>query len=349
VLGDKFIEAETGKLYNKGGKEKVEKGVGFPTCVSVNNVVGHFSPAKDDESKLAVGDLIKIDLGAHLDGYLAVAAHSFVLGEEVTKDRRADAIVACNVACELAHRMLRPGNKSNAISKMLAQVVKDYKVELVGGIVSHQMERFTIDGEKVITNKPEPEQKPEVVEFAPFEVYAIDIVFSTGEGRVHEVDKQTTVFKRAVDETYKLKLKASRTIFSEINKRFPTFPFTLRELDSKTARFGIKECVDHGLVTGYPVLCEKNGEFVAHAKFTALVLPNQTQRITGLPFDAAKYSIDKAVTDEDLKKLLATSATGGQNKKKKKKKKAEGAAGDEKAEGVAVEAPAEAAEAPAAE
>jgi curved DNA binding protein len=212
------------------------------------------------------------------------------------------------------------------ISKMLAQVAKDFQVELVGGIVSHQMERFNIDGEKVIVNKPDLEQRPDVVQFEPHEVYAIDILYTTGEGRVHEVDNRTTVFKRAVDETYKLKLKASRTIFSEINKRFPTFPFTLRELDSKTARFGIKECVDHGLVTSYPVLCEKNGEFVAHMKFTALVLPNQTQRITGVPLEAARYQSEKALSDEDLKKLLATSASGGASKKKKKKKKAEGAA-----------------------
>ena len=41
-------------------------------------------------------------------------------------------------------------------------------------------------------------------------------------------EKATTVYKRALDQEYKLKLKASRSIFSEINKRFPTMPFTVR-------------------------------------------------------------------------------------------------------------------------
>jgi hypothetical protein len=41
-------------------------------------------------------------------------------------------------------------------------------------------------------------------------------------------EKQTTVYKRALDKEYKLKLKASRATLSEINQRFPVMPFTIR-------------------------------------------------------------------------------------------------------------------------
>jgi hypothetical protein len=41
-------------------------------------------------------------------------------------------------------------------------------------------------------------------------------------------EKQTTVYKRAVDKNYHLKMKASRFIFSEINTKFPIMPFTAR-------------------------------------------------------------------------------------------------------------------------
>merc|ERR1711972_761719 len=55
-LGDKIMEEETGKLYNKkpkGEKEgdkarKIEKGIAFPTCISVNEIAGHFSPLKGE-------------------------------------------------------------------------------------------------------------------------------------------------------------------------------------------------------------------------------------------------------------------------------------------------------------
>ena len=43
-------------------------------------------------------------------------------------------------------------------------------------------------------------------------------------------EKQTTIYKRAVDKNYHLKMKTSRFIFSEINQRFPILPFTARSV-----------------------------------------------------------------------------------------------------------------------
>ena len=76
---------------------------------------------------------------------------------------------------------------------------------------------------------------------------------STGEGKAKVLDeKETTVYKRALDQEYKLKLKASRGIFSEINKKYPTMPFTVRSLDSKQSRLGLVECLNHGLPAPLP-------------------------------------------------------------------------------------------------
>ena len=88
---------------------------------------------------------------------------------------------------------------------------------------------------------------------------------STGEGKAKVLDeKETTVYKRALDQEYKLKLKASRQIFSEINKKYPTMPFTVRSLDTKQGRLGLVECLNHGLLHPYPVLHEKVCPHVAH-------------------------------------------------------------------------------------
>lgn len=95
---------------------------------------------------------------------------------------------------------------------------------------------------------------------------------------------RTTVYKRAVDVKYALKNKASRDFFNEVNKRSPTLPFSLRSLaDEKAARMGVRECVTHGLMMPYPVLHERKGDFVAHVKFTVILLPNGTLQISGLP------------------------------------------------------------------
>jgi methionine aminopeptidase len=56
--GDDIIREETGKVYNKGS---IEKGVGFPTCINVNNICGHYSPlVSDPETRLKEGDVVKM-------------------------------------------------------------------------------------------------------------------------------------------------------------------------------------------------------------------------------------------------------------------------------------------------
>lgn len=144
---------------------------------------------------------------------------------------------------------------------------------------------------------------------------------SSSEGRPKETETKTTVFKRAVEQNYLLKMKASRYVLNEINAKFPTMPFTLRAFeDEKKGRLGIVECVNHGLVSPYPVLYEKQGEYVAQFQFTALLLPTQTDKITSyprLPFVKSQYSIE----DAKIKAILAMGTKRKSNNKKQKKKK----------------------------
>jgi len=183
------------------------------------------------------------------------------------------------------------------------------------------MKKNVIDGAKVILNRTDTENKVDDFEFAPNEVYAIDIVLSTGEGKPNEIDEKTTIYKRAPENRYNLKGKASRQVFGDIIKKFPHFPFNIRELDSKTRGFGVKECREHDLLNAYPVLFEKEGEIVAHFKFTALLLPNGTVQATGLPLDISKLQTSGKIKDEGLSKLLSQGGGGAAKKKKKKAKK----------------------------
>ncbi len=84
---------------------------------------------------------------------------------------------------------------------------------------------------------------------------ALDVFVSTGEGKPKESDVRCTVFKRALDRTYALKLKQSRQFFNDVNNRFPSFPFSLNSFeDLLIAKIGVKECLEHELLVPYPVL-----------------------------------------------------------------------------------------------
>ncbi|XP_077947835.1 proliferation-associated protein 2G4-like [Gasterosteus aculeatus] len=112
--GDAFILAETGKVFKR--ENEMKKGISFPTSVSVNNCVCHFSPLKSDHDyTLKGGDLVKIDLGVHVDGFIANVAHSFVVGaskENPITGRKADVIKAAHLCAEAALRLVKPGNQN---------------------------------------------------------------------------------------------------------------------------------------------------------------------------------------------------------------------------------------------
>ena len=188
------------------------------------------------------------------------------------------------------------------------------------GVLSHNMKRFQIDGNKVVLDRTTHDQKVEINEIEQAEVYAIDIVVSTGEGKLKVQDeKETSVYKTDKSVVYNLKMKASRAFFSEVMAKFPDTPFTIRALeDQRAAKLGVKECLDHGLLMDYPVLHESKDEIVAHFKSTVLLMPSGNQRITSHPVQ--ELQTDKKVTDEKILALLAQPL-----KKKKKKKKAKAA------------------------
>jgi len=320
-FGDKAITDLTANVYKS---TKLEKGVAFPTCISVNNLVGHYSPLADDTATLKDGDLVKIDLGVHIDGFITVMAHTLIVTthpETATTGRKADVIAAAHYAAECAHRLIKPGKKNTEVTDAIAKCAEQFKCQPVEGVLSHQMKRFVIDGNRVIINKATLEHKVEEFEFEEGEVYSVDIVMSTGEGKPKETETRTTIFKRAVDQSYLLKMKASRYVFNEINARFPTLPFTLRALDEKRARLGITECLKHDLVNPYPVLFEKEGEFVAQFKFTLLITPSETKRLTShpLPYISSEHKIE----DASINQLLQQGTKRAKKSKKKSKKKSD--------------------------
>ncbi|CAJ2659717.1 unnamed protein product [Trifolium pratense] len=324
--GDSFIREQTAKLY-KNVKKKIERGVAFPTCVCVNNTVCHFSPLASDETVFEEGDVVKIDLACHIDGFIAAVAHTHVLQERPVTGRAADVIAAANTAAEVALRLVKPGKKNQDVTDAIQKVAAAYDCRIVEGVLSHQMKQFVIDANKVVLSVSNPDTRVDDAEFEENEVYAIDIVASTGEGKPKLLDeKQTTIYKRAVDKSYNLKMKASRFIYSEISQKFPIMPFSARALEEKRARLGLVECMNHELLQPYPVLHEKPGDYVAQIKFTVLLMPNGSDRITSHPLQEVQPT--KTVDDPEIKAWLAlgvkTKKKGGG--KKKGKKGAEGEA-----------------------
>ena len=272
---------------------------------------------------------------------MAVVAHTLVVPEEGAPEptdvdsEMGNVAVAAYNAMLVAAASIKAGAKNTEVTAAVDRVAKAYGVNAMASVRMSQMKRFVIDGVKeVALRDPTPEEleageeKVSECTFEQAEVYAVDVALSTGEGKPKPSGTaRTTVFKRNVEANYKLRMKNSRYLISEVDKKYPTLPFTLSYFeDERAAKLGVTECIGHALLTPYPVLHEKEDAKVAHFKCTVLLLPSGTSRVTGL--DIPGYFKTEKTPDEETAKLLAEleeiAAKKAKKKaaKKKKKKKA---------------------------
>ena len=319
---DTFIDEELQKTCNSKKSKKLERGIAFPTCLSINEVCGHYSPLPEDSCKLKDGDLVSIEVGAHMDGFAALAAHTIIVGG-ATKGRQADCILAAHNAMMACAKSIGPGVKNQVLTDTIEAVCKQYNCEPLHGVLSYKNKRHMVDGGDCIANKHIPESKPKDWEFAPGDVICLDIYVSTGSGISRQAEARTTVFKRNLDVQYILKSKHARAFLTIVNKKYPTLPFSIRGFEDPVGtKVGVKECVDHELLDPYGVMTEKPGEFCAQFKCTVVVQPKSTVILAGGNPLTDKLDTENSIQDEQLKKTIAGEFWKREEKKKAKDEKA---------------------------
>lgn len=94
------------------------------------------------------------------------------------------------------------------------------------------------------------------------------------------------MYKRDINRSYVLKTKAARTFFNDVINKYPVLGFSMRSFEDEiTAKIGVKECLEHELLSPYPVMEEKKDAVVAQFKYTVLMTNASTLQTTGLPLN----------------------------------------------------------------
>jgi curved DNA binding protein len=145
-----------------------------------------------------------MDLGCHIDGYIAVAAHTCIVPEstdtppKVPDPATGKVAVAAYNAMLVAAACITAGAKNTDVTAAVSRVAQAYGVAPIHSVRMHQMKRYVLDGVKEVAliepspDDPEEEKLPECT-FEQFEVYAVDIAMSTGTGRARLGDLRTTI------------------------------------------------------------------------------------------------------------------------------------------------------------
>ncbi|KAJ5488661.1 hypothetical protein N7539_003551 [Penicillium diatomitis] len=349
--GDAFLEEEINKVY-KG--KKIAKGIAHPTTVSPSSYVTPYTPlvsdASEAETTLKAGEIVKIQLGAQIDGFGTIVCDMHVVAKkdaakEVVSGREADLILATHYANELLLRLMVPQGllaqgtdeekaKATAqraptqaqMSSLLEKVAKAYDCKLVENTTSWMFDRNEIEGTKKIILAPgdgvRGDGTPEVGE-----VWGVEVGLSLGSGKVKNLDHRATLHRRTTT-TYILKRPSSRQTLSEVVKKFGTFPFSLRQLeDEKAAKVGVVECVRNGVLRQYEPAGDAEGAPVSRILSTVAITKNGLTKLAAPTIDLEQYKSDKKIEDEEILKILEQplARSTGNKKNKNKKKKTAGA------------------------
>jgi len=93
-------------------------------------------------------------LGCHMDGFVAQAAYTIVVGgESKITGKKADVILAAHTAMLAAQRLIKEAGTNTSVTNAIAKICEAYGVSAVEGVLSHKVKKHLIDGNDVIINK----------------------------------------------------------------------------------------------------------------------------------------------------------------------------------------------------
>lgn len=322
-MGDEFIEGKCGSTFTKAKDaatgEPIKRGICFPTNISVNNVLCHFRPLSDDARQdviLAEGDVIKIHLGAQLDGYATSAAHTVVCsgssststnqqgGVAVDSDdagfarkegniisKPAANAIACAHHCLTALiRGMRLGASGAQLTDLIKSFASNYGVEACEGVLSNRTKRWILDGSSCIINRRVIAEGTQMdvadVEVEPYQVWTLDVAFTTGQ-TYRLVPEEGTIYRRnELPTPHDMRIRAAENLLGEIRSRFLCFPFcpTMSEAGTNAGRLGVSQLLKAGVIDVVPPLRAKHGVITTRASCTIAITEKRIHILSGAPF-----------------------------------------------------------------
>ncbi len=237
--------------------------IAFPAQVSLNHVAAHDCPAEDDERAFTTEDLVKLDVGAHVNGYVGDNALTINLDEENEEKERL--VEAARAARDAAIAIIKEGVTLDEIGRVIKEEITKRGFAPITNLSGHGLGQYELHAPPNIPNYPTGEQKT----LRAGTVVAIEPFATTGEGAIY-TSTNPTIF--ALTSTRKPRSPLARQLLTRLEE-YRGLPFTTRwltrEFGKGRARLGLLQL--KGWLREYPPLPEKSGGLVSQSEHTILV------------------------------------------------------------------------------
>ena len=229
----------------------------FPVNLSINDEAAHYSPPPNESRELKASDVLKIDIGAHKDGFIADTALT------VNPSSESDEMIeAVEEVLEEALEFVEPGITVGELGTFISnQVPEQYSV--VRNLTGHYIDEYTQHAGVSIPNIPN--SNTHVIEEG--DAIAVEPFITDGSGKIKN-GKKGNIY---IHKGGKVRDRTGRKLLKKI-KEYQGLPFSSRWIDmNPREKMALKKLVNAGAVKHYPILKEVEGGRVAQAEHTALV------------------------------------------------------------------------------
>lgn len=254
--------------------EKIEKTIikkggfpAFPINLSRNEVAAHYTPAFESEDKVEENDVIKVDIGVHVDGYICDSAQTIDFS-----GKHKEMVKASDLALEEAVKMVEKNALIGEIGAKIEETIKGKGFKPIQNLSGHGVQQYDAHTYPTIPNIDNGDTK----ELEDDTVIAIEPFATNGQGFVKD-GAQAEIFQ--LDEKKGVRSREARKLLDFIDENYGTLPFAERWLqrDLKISEFGrkvgLRELMQKKCITAFPLLKEQEGSIVTQ-KETTLVLEN---------------------------------------------------------------------------
>lgn len=228
------IEDSVRALTGHSGLEEgdaIRAGMGFPTGLNLNDVAAHYSPNLGNKMVFGQDDVMKIDIGVHVNGRIVDSA--FTMAFEPKYDPLLEAVkAATNTGVREAGVDARLGEIGGAIQETMESYEMElggttYPIKAIRNLNGHTIHHYSIHGDKSVPIvKSEDQTKME-----EGDVFAIETFGSTGNGYVRDQGEVSHYALVADAPKVDLRLSSAKSLLGTIKKNFNTLPFCRRYLD----------------------------------------------------------------------------------------------------------------------
>jgi methionyl aminopeptidase len=231
----------------------------FPCNISINHIASHDTPSHDDERVFHDGDLVKLDYGVCIDGYIADAAFTL----EVKTHEHAPLIKAAEKTLASGITAVKPGAFVSDLGRAMQAAAVSEGYCTLKDLLGHNMGRYCLHGGLTIPSYDSGSylriREGDVLAIEPFLTAGSGVVARAGGGNIYQLIRDAAMYAHG---------EAEKKLLAQIKTDYTKFPFAERWLEDTESLRGL---VRSACLYNYPVLAEADKQPVAQAESTVIV------------------------------------------------------------------------------